>query len=112
MFNEMPPITAHASHVRRLLALAGLALLTAHALAVVFDPRPSYHLTYNARSSGNFTDPPLFVDHTRSFMNDPNGLLKFKGRYHVFAQWGMGGHSGASWLHAVSSDLAVWQMLP
>ena len=41
-----------------------------------------------------------------------NGLLKFKGRYHVFAQWGMDGHSGASWLHAVSSDLATWQMLP
>ena len=44
-------------------------------------------------------------------MNDPNGLLLFKGRCHVFAQWGEGGHSGASWLHAVSGHLATWQLL-
>ena len=94
-------------------ALAALALAAAAALApTAMDPRPSYHLTYNSNSSGNFRLPPLFVDGSRSFMNDPNGLLKFNGRYHIFAQWGMGGHSGASWLHAVSGDLATWQMLP
>ena len=82
------------------------------AAAAAMDPRPSYHLAYDSRSSGNFRLPPLFVNGSRSFMNDPNGLLKFGGRYHVFAQWGMDGHSGASWLHAVSSDLATWQMLP
>ena len=49
---------------------------------------------------------------TRSFMNDPNGLLIFNGHYHVFAQWGENGHAGAGWLHAVSSDLATWQLLP
>ena len=45
-------------------------------------------------------------------MNDPNGLLWWNGRYHIFAQWGEGGHAGAAWLHAVSDDLARWQFLP
>ena len=31
-------------------------------------------------------------------MNDPNGLLIFGGRYHVFGQWGENGHAGAAWL--------------
>jgi sucrose-6-phosphate hydrolase SacC (GH32 family) len=92
--------------------LAAQLFMTAASTATAMDPRPIFHLTYDSNSSGQFRLPPLFVNSSRSFMNDPNGLLFFAGRYHVFAQWGMGGHSGASWLHAVSSDLAHWQMLP
>jgi beta-fructofuranosidase len=66
-----------------------------------------------------------------NWMNDPNGLLYYEGRYHVFYQhnpydatWGgrsgtplyrnPDGASGGTmhWGHAVSSDLLHWQHLP
>lgn len=62
------------------------------------DPhRPQYHFL-----------PPS------GWMNDPNGLIQWDGRYHLFyqfnphrAQWG-----SPHWGHAASDDLVRWQDYP
>ncbi len=55
--------------------------------------RPKYHLT-----------PPA------NWLNDPNGLIRWNGRYHVFYQYNPGGpfHNTIHWGHAVSDDLVTW----
>jgi len=78
---------------------------TAAREALADDPaRPLYHLS-----------PP------GKFMNDPNGLCQWGGRYHLFYQFhpaGMepGGFKspsvGVCWGHAVSDDLVNWRDLP
>ena len=58
--------------------------------------------------------PQFHFTPARNWMNDPNGLLYYKGKYHLFFQhnpqanvWG-----NMSWGHAVSTDLYSWQELP
>ena len=58
--------------------------------------------------------PGLHFSPERNWMNDPNGLIYYKGKYHLFYQhnpfeniWG-----NMSWGHAVSGDLINWNELP
>ncbi|OXS78711.1 glycoside hydrolase family 32 protein [Domibacillus enclensis] len=58
--------------------------------------------------------PALHFSPAEKWINDPNGLVYYKGEYHLFYQyhpestvWGP-----MHWGHAISSDLVNWEELP
>ncbi len=60
------------------------------------------------------TRPLLHFAPEQNWMNDPNGLVFHKGRYHLFYQCNPEGvvHANLSWGHASSTDLIDWEHHP
>ena len=68
---------------------------TRERLAEIDPYRPIYH----------FSSP-------ENYMNDPNGLCQWQGRYHMFYQFRPVGVDRVHWGHTVSDDLIHWRDLP
>lgn len=57
--------------------------------------------------------PQFHFTSQRYWINDPNGLVYYRGEYHLFFQYSPGfmNHAPNSWGHAVSRDLVHWQQI-
>ena len=56
--------------------------------------------------------PRFHFTHKEMWMNDPNGLCFWQGRWHLFYQGYPPEDPRQHWGHAVSDDLIHWQDLP
>jgi fructan beta-fructosidase len=71
---------------------------------------PTFHERYR---------PQVHFTAAANWINDPNGLIYYKGEYHIFYQLNMNAREACwntgdkpRWGHAVSTDLLRWQHLP
>ncbi len=95
------------ARMRLMAAVATICALSAAPLApqAVAADTPTYSETYR---------PQFHFTPKKNWMNDPNGLVYYKGECHLFYQYNPNGNSWGdmSWGHAVSKDLVRWKELP
>lgn len=71
-------------------------------------------LNHGAQSSVDPHRPAWHFSPQFGLLNDPNGLAKFNGEYHLFYQWNPFecAHGAKAWGHATSKDMITWQHQP
>ena len=57
--------------------------------------------------------PQFHFTAEKNWLNDPNGLVYYKGEYHLFLQYNAKGMKWGpnTWAHAVSTDLVHWKQI-
>ncbi|MCH2590551.1 MAG: glycoside hydrolase family 32 protein [Planctomycetales bacterium] len=72
--------------------------------------RPQFHFTarqWTVHKLNPVIRPKPPHGGEEGWLNDPNGLVYYKGEWHLFANG-----AGSYWVHAVSRDLVHWKELP
>ena len=80
--------------------------MAAGALLFPAAPQPRHSYDQPWRPQYHFTP-------SHNFMNDPNGMVFYKGEYHLFYQYNPEGQvwGHMSWGHAISTDMVHWKHL-
>jgi beta-fructofuranosidase len=100
--------TSRRCFLRTVAASGALASLPHSAWPVVDDEK------LREKLAADPLRPQFHLLPAKNWMNDPNGPIYWKGRYHMFFQYNPGAAvwGDMHWAHAVSEDMIHWRHLP